>query len=165
MRPFAQRFGRIYKYVCTTILACMVLIVFFNTILRYFFNTGIVENEEILRYLFIWATFLGIVAVYYEGGHISVTFLIEKLPPRAAPLFAFCMNFLVLFALGLFVFGCVQFCFASRSTVGQMTGLPFVYIIIAGIFCGLASFGIVARDMRRQLRSYRQLRASSGGQE
>ena len=152
MHPLSKSFGTMYKYVCTIILALMVLIVFVNTSLRYLFNTGIVENEEILRYLFIWSTFLGITAVYYEGRHISVTILVEKFPPRAAALFSFCMNFLALFALGVLVFGGFQYCFET-TTYGELTGIPFGYIISAAIFCGVASIGIVLRDMRGQLRA------------
>ena len=159
MHPVSKSFGQVYKYVCTIILALMVLIVFVNTSLRYLFNTGIVENEEILRYLFIWSTFLGITAVYYEGKHISVTILVEKFPPRTAALFSFCMNFLALFALGMLVFGGIQYSFET-TTYGELTGIPFTYIIAAAIFCGVASIGIVLRDMRNQLRTYNHAHAT-----
>ena len=161
MHPFAKSFGKAYKYLCTVILALMVLIVFVNTSLRYLFNTGIVENEEILRYLFIWSTFLGITAVYYEGKHIAVTILVEKFSPRGAALFSFCTNFLALFALGVLVFGGFQYCFET-TTYGELTGIPFGYIISAAIFCGVASLGIVLRDMRNQLRTYSHARTSGG---
>lgn len=149
-----QWIGKGYKYLCVIIIMLMVLIVFVNTMLRYCFNSGVVENEEVLRYLFIWATFLGIVAVYYEHRHIAVTMLIDKLSPRAQNIFAFFMNFLVLYALYVLIDGSVMYIEDSQTTVGQMTNLPFVYIIISAVFCGLACTCIVLYDMYHQLRKW-----------
>ncbi len=132
-------------------MALMVIIVFVNTVLRYCFNSGIVENEEVLRYLFIWATFLGIMAVYKEKRHIAVTMVTDKLSPSVANVFSFCTNILVLYAFYVLVEGSFMYIEASETTIGQMTHLPFVYIIIASTICGIAVMGMVLIEMYQQL--------------
>jgi TRAP-type C4-dicarboxylate transport system permease small subunit len=159
MRELGKFLGNCYKYLCVVILTLMVLIVFVNTALRYGFNSGLVENEEVLRYLFVWASFLGIVAVYHEHRHIAVTVLTDRLPPAACAVFGFCTNLLVLYALYVLIDGSLMYMEASRTTLGQMTNLPFVYIIAAAVFCGCACAVIVIIDMIGQLRTWRTGRA------
>jgi len=149
MQRIIRFLGRLYKYTCVVLIALMVLIVFSNTVLRYMFNSGIVENEELLRYMFIWVTFLGITAVYAEGGHISVTMLADKMSEKARAVLALVMDFVVLYALFVFTEGSVMYLLDSETTVGQMTGIPFVYIIAAAVFAGAGCAAIVLRDMWR----------------
>ncbi len=160
MKHFEQLFGKFYRGVCVVILTLMVLIVFVNTVLRYCFNSGVVENEEVLRYLFIWATFLGIIAVYYEHRHIAVTMLTDRLSPKIKPLFEFFANFLVLYAFYVLINGSLMYMDESWTTLGEMTKLPFPYIIISTVLCGVACICIVLVDMYRQLQSFRR-----GGEE
>lgn len=50
--------------IMATALAIMVVLVFGNVVLRYFFNSGITWSEEMSRYLFIWLTFLGAIGAF-----------------------------------------------------------------------------------------------------
>jgi TRAP-type C4-dicarboxylate transport system permease small subunit len=153
MQGFEKLFGTCYKMVCVAIISFMVLIVFVNTVLRYCFNSGLVVNEEVLRYLFIWATFLGIIAVYYEHRHIAVTLLTDRLSPKAATLFTLGANCLVLYAMYVLAHGSLMYMEASETTRGQMTDLPFVYIVAASLIASLACTGMVLIDMGKQARA------------
>ena len=159
MHEFEKLFGKCYKMICVIIITLMVLIVFVNTVLRYCFNSGLVENEEVLRYLFIWASFLGIIAVYYEHRHIAVTLVTDRLPPRARTIFALCTNCLVVYAMYVLISGSLMYMEASDTTRGQMTDLPFVYIVISMLIAGVACLGIVLVDLYKQVRT---LRAGGG---
>ncbi len=154
MDRISQSLGHVYKYVCVAIIALMVIIVFLNTTLRYCFNSGIVETEEVLRYLFIWGTFLGITAVYKEKSHIAVTLLTDKFSARFAEQFSFFMNIIVLYALYVLILGSIQYMEASVTTLGQLTGLPFNCIIFASLFAGIAISLMVLREMWDQLRAF-----------
>ena len=61
-------------------LAAMVLMVFGNVVLRYAFDSGITVSEELSRFLFIWLTFLGAVAVMRQGGHLGFDLVVRALP-------------------------------------------------------------------------------------
>lgn len=63
-------------------LAIMVVLVFGNVVLRYFFNSGITWSEEMSRYLFIWLTFLGAIGAYKNKEHLGVDMVIKRLPNK-----------------------------------------------------------------------------------
>ncbi|WP_125132928.1 TRAP transporter small permease [Microbacterium sp. 10M-3C3] len=42
----------------------------------------VLGSDEFANLLFIWVIFLGMALVHREGGHLAVTFLIDKLPDR-----------------------------------------------------------------------------------
>ena len=151
MRSFQKLFGNCYKMICVVIITCMVLIVFVNTVLRYCFNSGLVENEEVLRYLFIWGSFLGIIAVYYERRHIAVTMLTERLSPKAGNIFSLLANCLVIYAMYVLIAGSLIYMEASQTTRGQMTDLPYVYIVVAELVAGVSCAGMVLVDMYKQV--------------
>lgn len=146
MDKFWEASGKAYKLLCVVILAVMVLIVFTNTVLRYLFHSGIVQGEEVLRYLFIWLTFLGIMAVYKEHGNICVTVLTDKLSPKAAAVMKAVVNVLSLFAFGVLIHGSYAYMEESESTVGQLTGLPYRYIIAAILLMACVCFLLTLRD-------------------
>ncbi len=59
------------------------LCVFAQVILRYAFNSPLTWSEELARYLFIWCAFLGWIIASRKGSHLAMTFVAERLPPRA----------------------------------------------------------------------------------
>jgi len=60
------------------ILVTMVLQVTF----RYVLSTPLTWTEELARYLYIWACFLGAPVALRRGNHIVITVVSERLPPR-----------------------------------------------------------------------------------
>ncbi len=149
MGAFIQGAGKFYRGLCVFILSLMVIIVFTNTVLRYGFNSGIVQGEEILRYLFIWLSFLGIVAVYKDSEHIAVTILTDNISPKAAAALIFAANFLALYAFSVLIRGTVGYMEESGSTVGQLTGIPYRAIISAIFFAAVSCALFVLRDIWR----------------
>lgn len=145
--------GKAYKLLCVFILAMMVLIVFINTCLRYLFHSGIVQGEEILRYLFIWLSFLGIMAVYKERGHIAVTILTDRLSPRLAAVMSLIVNIVALCAFAILFQGSASYMEESESTVGQLTGLPYRYIITAILLAAGVCCLLTLRDLARSCRN------------
>lgn len=61
------------------ILLCVLLQVFF----RYVLNDPLTWSEELARYLFIWCAFLGWIVASRRRSHLAMTFVVDKLPPRA----------------------------------------------------------------------------------
>lgn len=61
-----------------------VLLAFANVVLRYFFEMSITWAGELTNYLFMWSALFGAAYGFKKGIHISVTMLLEKLPPMVA---------------------------------------------------------------------------------
>lgn len=143
--------GTCNKYLCALFLASMVLIVFINTILRYLFNSGIIQAEELVRYMFVWATYLAIISVYYDNNHISVTTLTDRLSPKTLSMFSIGTNMAALYALGILTQGSVMY-FFETTNIGQVTKIPYRFAVIAVVIAAASCFCIVIADTVNQWR-------------
>lgn len=151
MENLIKACSAINKYICSILLLTMVLLVFANTVLRYFFDGGIIITEEFVRYLFLWAIYLGVISVWFTRGHIRVTTVTDKLSPRGRvknSIFCQIVSIIVLIVLG---FGSCQY-FMDTTTVGQVTGIPYSILILALIVGSFASCVIsvmhISEDMK-----------------
>lgn len=147
MQSFFFYFGKIYRAVGVAILTIMVLMVFINACMRYAFHSGFIATEEILRYLFIYMTFLGIAEVAYQRGHIAVTILTDALKGRIRT-FVYILGYILsIYAIYVLLNGSFMYFDESETSVGQVTGLPFRFIIGVVIFgaCGVLLF--LVRDL------------------
>ncbi|AFL67831.1 TRAP transporter small permease [Sulfurospirillum barnesii] len=65
-------------------IALGVILAFTNVVLRYFFEMSLTWAGELTNYLFMWSALFGAAYGFKKGVHISVTMLLEKLPPMMA---------------------------------------------------------------------------------
>ncbi len=79
--------------VFTAIFACVIG----QVVLRYVFNSPMTWSEELARYLFIWCAFLGWIIASRRGGHLAMTFVAERLPPRVEAVLAVVIALATLF--------------------------------------------------------------------
>lgn len=66
------------RYLAIGTFTMMVVCVFSQVLFRYVFRIAAPWTEELARFTFIWATFLGAGIAFAEGGHISVQVLVNK---------------------------------------------------------------------------------------
>jgi len=79
---FFDRCSTAFNWVCIVFLAIMVIVVFINAIIRYFFRSAIAETEELARYMFIWVAFLGSAVAYQRKEHMFVPLFRDLLPQK-----------------------------------------------------------------------------------
>lgn len=154
MQSFIDKFARFYRMVCVIILSIMVLIVFVNAILRYTLSAGFIATEEILRYLFIYLTFLGVVEVACNRGHIAVTILSDAIKGRARTALHLLGYVLMLYALYVLLDGSIMYYEESATSVGQVTGLPFRVIIASLIFGAIGVLVFTLRDLYLGIKAF-----------
>lgn len=154
MEKFLKNFGVFYRNTCAIILAIMVLIVFSNAVLRYLFHSGFIATEEILRYLFIYLTFLGVVEVSYQRKHIAVSILTDALPKKIRTSIYILGYILSLYALYILFNGSIEYFKESDTSVGQVTGIPFQFIIASIIFAALGVIVFILRDLYLALKAF-----------
>ena len=71
-----QNFERI---VLAVLLAAVAVLVFVGVVSRYFLHQSLSYLEELVRYLFVWATFIGAAAATKERAHLGLSLLPERL--------------------------------------------------------------------------------------
>jgi len=60
----------------------LVVIVLAAVFFRYVVNDALVWSDELVRYLFVWFSMLGMAVTLRERQHIRVEYFVERLPPR-----------------------------------------------------------------------------------
>lgn len=97
-------------------LAAMLIMVFINVLLRYFFREPIHWGDEIMTYLMILVSFFGFGYNLMKSRHIRMTALVDKLSPKM-------QNYVSVF----------------NSLIAM---IYFVFLLLAGIFLTKDSFEI-----------------------
>jgi len=77
-----QKFNSIIDYLLVAIGLIVTLIMSAQIFCRYVLNESIPWSEEVVRYLFIWMTFLGAAIVLREKQQIRVTYFLDLLPNK-----------------------------------------------------------------------------------
>jgi len=75
--------NNIESYICRTLLATFVLLLFAQIISREVFEHSIPWSEELSTYMFVWFVFFGASYAAKLGAHNRVTFQFKMLPRRA----------------------------------------------------------------------------------
>ena len=88
-RDLAGRVAGGLERVLDALIGSMILVmtaaIVWQVFARYVLDRAPGWSEELSRYLMMWVTLLGGAAVLRSGGHISVTALLDWLPPRFHP--------------------------------------------------------------------------------
>ncbi|MDO5352205.1 MAG: TRAP transporter small permease [Succinatimonas sp.] len=142
--------SKVNKGLCCALLIAMVGFVFVNTALRYFFSSGIIITEELVRYLFLWGTYLGVISVWYNRSHIAVTTITDRLTARQKIIFSGCFEIVSIIVLLTLAYGSYLY-YNDTTTVGQVTGIPYSVMILAvligTISCAIISIGHIKQDL------------------
>jgi TRAP-type C4-dicarboxylate transport system permease small subunit len=121
------------EWALAILIIVMVIMVSIQILSRYFFHTSLSYTEELVRYLFVWATFIGAAGAAYKGSHISLASGLNYLQVKAVRIVRIIIFFCTLIFAGLiFVYG-VQVVYLQWST-GQATaalGMPMWIIGLA----------------------------------
>ena len=73
----------IEERIVAVLMCVMVVMVMVHVLARYVFHTSFSHTEEIVRYLFVWATFLGASAATLRDRHLSIAGAFRFLPRGA----------------------------------------------------------------------------------
>jgi len=67
-----EKISRVEQVFVTILLTMMILMAFFQIVLRNFFDTGLSWGDSLVRYLVVWVGFIGAAIATKEGKHINI---------------------------------------------------------------------------------------------
>jgi len=148
----------IFKYLLMFIMVEIALIISVSICCRYFLNSPIYWAEEVTRYSFVWATFIGAACAYKRRELVSMSVFINMLGPRRR---RWLMLVLELIMAG---FLCVAAVFGVKMTlvvrqqmaVATQISMAYLYIVVPlscsfMFLCSLANIHAMWR--KKQLQS------------
>jgi TRAP-type C4-dicarboxylate transport system permease small subunit len=106
------------------LLAVMTVLVFLQVVLRYVFGHSIVWSEEVSRYAFVWASFMGASLASRWGIHVGVRILVDHLPKGAKRAIELTANIFILFFLCVAVYVGVQATFRAWNQSTAVLQIP-----------------------------------------
>jgi TRAP-type C4-dicarboxylate transport system permease small subunit len=132
-------------------LALMVIMVFGNVVLRYGFNSGLTESEELSRWLFIWVIFMGATVAVRERAHMGTDMLVRLLP-EALQKVALALGYaLMLFVTWLMFTGSLAQTRINWDAQAPVTGLSMAWIYSAGVVFSVATGIMLVLDVWKVL--------------
>ena len=79
----ARVVDRLVDGVAVVAFAGMFLCVLAGVVFRYFLGNPLTWSDELARYLFVWASFLGWILAARRRSHLSIDMLVTRASPRA----------------------------------------------------------------------------------
>lgn len=143
------------KIIVSIVMVCMVLMVFSNALLRYLFNSGIAEFEELSRYAFIWVATLGAVIAYYQNKHVGVDLVIEKLHGAARLVMLMIGELLVVLALVMLIYGSWGYYISTYTQDSAALPIPLGIITITPLVMGVGMLPKTFLQIKKHFDDYK----------
>ncbi|RSL31437.1 TRAP transporter small permease [Salibacterium salarium] len=127
------------------LIAAATAVLFANVVLRYGFAANTSWANELVRYIMIWITFIGMGLCFRRGIHVGIDLLMNYLSKKATKVVQVIVNLLsISFLLFLGLYGLELVLFSIDT--GQITpsleiGMFWVYVVIP-LGCALSIFHI-----------------------
>ncbi len=142
-------FGLLEKLM-VALLACMVIMVFGNVVLRWFANSGVDISEEMSRFFFVWLTFIGAVVVMRENAHLGVDAFVARLGTGGQRACMVVSDALIVFCCAVFFWGTWKQSGVNATNFAPVTGISMLWVFGVGYFTAVA-IGLMA--MSRLIRA------------
>jgi TRAP-type C4-dicarboxylate transport system permease small subunit len=143
MQKLLDRFFKGVEALLAALLFGMVVMVFGNVVLRYFFNSGIVVSEELSRIFFVWLTFVGAVVTMREGGHLGIDSIVARLSRRGKLICLAASEIMILICCIVLFRGTWVQHHINATTMAPVTGMSMIWVFGLGYVCSVC-IGIIA---------------------
>ncbi len=149
MQQAIRYFFKLLGLLVVIFMVAMVIMVFGNVVLRYFFNSGISVSDEMSRYCFIWLTYIGAMVAMREGGHLGVDTFVKHLPVLGKKICLFLSESLMLFVNALFLLGTYEMHDLQVTNVSVVVGISMIWIYgigyVVSVVMGIININVLFR--------------------
>lgn len=132
MQKLSDYINKIVVFLAGTSFLIMTILIFTQVIFRYIFGNSLSWSEELSRFLFIWATILGISVGVKRNFLLSITFVKDKFPSGLRNMLDIFIDIgILIFAFFLIVYGWeltqkVQF----QLSPAMRISMSYVYVVV-----------------------------------
>lgn len=152
-----NRFSDIIGWIAAALMLVMLVNVFYDAILRYFFRTGSIAMQELEWHIFSVVFLFGISYALKEEGHVRVDVLYDGFSPKLKAIINIAGTFLFLIPLAYLIINGSMWFVHESYTMGEISGDPggltHTYLIksvipLSFILLIISSLGFVLRNIR-----------------
>ena len=156
LEQFFDRFSDLMGWIAGILNLVMLLNVFYDAIMRYFFSSGSIALQEMEWHLFAMVFLFGIAYALKEDGHVRVDVFYDRYSPRLKAMVNIGGTALLLLPLSVLVIEgsvwYVQEAYNSGEISGDPGGLPYRWLIklvipASFVFLIVSATGFVIRNI------------------
>ncbi|MCP4042014.1 MAG: TRAP transporter small permease subunit [Gammaproteobacteria bacterium] len=156
LEQWTDRFSDLIGYLAGGLMVLMMINVFLDAIMRYFFRTGSIALQEMEWHLFSIVFLFGIAYGLKEDGHVRVDLIYDRLGPKAKAAINIAGTFLFLLPLAfLIIQGSLPFvaeAYNMQEISGDPGGLTHRWLIkavipTAFVFLMVSTLGFLVRNI------------------
>lgn len=142
---------RVACWICIALFAAILITMVLQVAFRYVLATPLTWTEELARYLYIWACWVGAPVAMRRGNHIAIAFVQERLPDRLARLVGLATQAAALvFLLQLLVQGTIL-TVKSHSVDAITVPIPWSVIYVAAPISALLMIMLIVETLWKSL--------------
>ena len=151
--------NKILETVLGIVVAVMVIGCFWQVFTRFILNSPSKYTEELLRYLLIWMTMLGVPYAYGKGQHISIGFITSTFTKKGTLKDQIFIEILVLF-LSIFVMvaGGIMVSMNAAGQVSPAMQIPMQFYYIGVPICGVLMAIYSVERLLRFVKEYSEMK-------
>lgn len=147
---FLNGLTKVLKVILIILLAAMVIISFYQVVMRYVFANAQPWCEELTIYLAIFAVMLGLGIASRRDSHLQVDFLTRLYPPKIKCLMTAVWSVVTIMIMLFFTYYAISLIGAARAhsvTLPVTTGQVYTVFPIGAIILIIYTIEIVARNL------------------
>jgi len=142
---FINFISRIIQIILFVVMTALVLTVFSQVVLRFFFKIGFPWIDELSRFMFVWVVFCGIAIATIRKSHMALDFLPGFFPKAGTALSIFYWIVTFVFFTVLTYFSIV-YTIDNAEMVTSALQIPYFYVyIIMPITMGISTLFMLYR--------------------
>ena len=149
LNRFIGGYCRVLSALMVFSLALMVVLVFTNVVMRYAFNSGITESEELSRWLFVWMTFMGAIVALRERAHLGTDTLVSRLSLRGKKVCLGLGHLAMLYICWLLFKGAWDQTLINLSATSAVMEASMAIFYSSGVVCAVLGGLILVHDFLR----------------
>lgn len=109
----------------------MTILVIYQVVSRYVFNSPSTFTEDLLGYSFVWLTLLGTTILFSKKEHMNIDFIVEKLSKRVRAFIDILIDLLVIVvAIGIFIYGGLKVIEIGGLQMSPTLNIPLSYVYV-----------------------------------
>lgn len=115
----------------TILLIAMTVLTFYQVVLRYAFNKAPSWSEELVRFIFVWSSFLAAAVGIREKSHLGIDALTHYLPDSVNKILQYISYILMIVFGGVLLYAGAPVVLLTHDQPSPALGIPMSYVYIA----------------------------------
>jgi TRAP-type C4-dicarboxylate transport system permease small subunit len=143
MQKFLNTLFRGIEILIAFFLALMIILVFMNVVLRFFFSKGFAWSEEIARLCFIYLVYLGSIGAMRDNRHLLIDSVLVRVPVFLQKLIYALVQICTIWLMVILSQGSFGLVVQNLNDNWVATKFPTYLVYASGLVTGIA-IGIIA---------------------